>query len=459
MKTKTLIRTLQQLNKYVQNGSFADFVEHMAQYDNRPDRYMRDFHNIRINVPSVSHPVSDAASMTHTPVNEHDLETVREELEKLFLSLHIPRNQWDRYLKSELNMYTILIELKKNHPARCSAQFDSMLNLIESKKDSGINQLILYSVLGLSLFGNALMIPALTEAKEALLLFLSTPTALPILGLTYTCAVASYSFYQNYYSQKQTTSKRVRDAAFLSANTLLNMAAYGVWIAASAVMSPLVAGLFVAATCVDVIKESVIAYQDRRAFKNSMAQLPQPGATTEDNIAAAKDRARQDSGYRKHKAAAIINSTAAVILAVNMAVWCFFPGGILLTAGALATIGIVGLGRKWALNYNEKSKRASLQTTLRAIEQEAGTDSARMEEGFSAQVVSPALGSMRPATTSTQPIASAHPASVNGALPAPKRSSWGIFNFFHGNGAATSDPQTTALLSGNAASPSELPRA
>lgn len=335
MSTLTLIDDLTQFETYLKGGRPRLLKLHLRNYDH----HLEDLeHNYKQQVIS-SNPAAKAKA------------------EQILANLNVPQPLWKSYLDD--TFYNLLLRLNREaHP-----QIAYILKLIDSKFT--INKLDLLSVggaLGLTIFAIYTM-PIFANAAAFLQTFFTSAIGLPVLGLMYTVAGAALNFYQRQVDARQNLFHRIRDNFFLLSNTAINVTAYGFWIAAAAPMTPLVATLFVLASAVDVVKEIAGLAQEYFRFYN------RPNTQNASEKTIAQENARSTFGFNKHRNAFLINLAASIFLVGIMAAWCFIPGGLIITIGAVLAIAMVHLIKQQALKLNESSIRNELQDELRKIEE------------------------------------------------------------------------------------------
>lgn len=308
----------------------------MKIYNRRPVKLNRNFHLITI---------------------DSDDEVIKG-IKTILKNLNIPECHWDRYFGLDLTVYEFLVTLSRDG----HHQINDILELIDEKTSLGKLEFVLGGFLSTVIIGLLLSTPAFSNVLAVLKSFLTSVTGLPVLGLIYTSITALYSLYKNQFDHRKPLLNRFRDNFFLLANTTLNMVAYGLWIVAATAMTPVIGGLFVAASAVDVVKEIFCLTQEYLQYKN------RPPIPESDPLTIHQTHARHVFGYAKHRNALIINLVSAVFLVGIMAAWCFVPGGIFVTIAAVAAIAIVYTAKTLILKANEKIMRERLQGKLKMLE-------------------------------------------------------------------------------------------
>ncbi|CEK11468.1 hypothetical protein [Legionella hackeliae] len=322
---------------YLKGGDTRELKKHLQYYDNRLDELKYNYRQVIIN-------------------SEPKVET---QIKTLLEVLNIPPEKRKDYLN--LTVYNLLIKLnQESHP-----QIAYILKLLDEKKAISKLKFFLGTLVAASAFTILLIIfPSFYNFFWTMEALLTSVTGLPILGLTYTLADTFYQFYKTQTNVKSRLLNRLQDNFFLLCSTLINIAAYSVWIVVAAPMTVLVASLFVLASVVNVLKEAASLVQEYRRFRNL------PPIHDSNPLLIHQAYIRQIYGFNKHRNILFINLATSVLLVGVMAGWCFIPGGLVVTLGALAGIGMIYGLQYWALKVNEASIRNNLQTQLKTKERE-----------------------------------------------------------------------------------------
>ncbi|KTC84513.1 hypothetical protein [Legionella brunensis] len=330
----TLINDLVHFDAYLRGGDPKELKAHLQYYNQHLNQLRTNYHETIIN--------SDPELTNKVKIILQDL--------------CIPSESWTEYLN--LTTYNLLLRLnREQHP-----QISYLLEIIDKKTAPSKLKLLIGGSSVVVLLLSLLTLPYFAPLVESIDGLLTSVIGLPILGLGYTVLRTFFYFYQNHVDAKKTLIERMRDNAFLIANTLLNIAAYSFWIQAAAPMTPLVAGLFVIASAVDVVKEIVSLVHDHIRFRHhSIIDASSP-------LLAQQAYIRQLYGFSRHKNALFINLGTSIILLGIMAAWCFVPGGLVVTLCSLAAIMLVSGLKHWLVKFNEEKTRSQLQTALREKE-------------------------------------------------------------------------------------------
>jgi hypothetical protein len=334
-KLTPLTLTLSKFNDFLNGGNSNALAAHMKYYDNRLFALNRDFHLVKI-----------------------DDDEIKFQIESLLRNLMIPEIELGRYFGSGFTVYKLLQELAKDK----YIQANYILELIDKKTEIRTWDLLLGGLLFATMLAGLLSTPIFSGLIGIIEGFLASARTLPILGLIFNTGVAAYSLYKNQFDKKRPLFNRIRDNFFVLAGCVINFVAYGIWIATGSAMTPLIAGLFVAVSVLDVIKEVFCLAQEFIQYKKKQLVFD------EEPLLINRTCARHDYSFIKHRNAVIINLVAAIALVGIMAAWCFMPGGIFVAIAA--TVAIVGVyAVKFVLlKKNEEIIRELLQTKLREID-------------------------------------------------------------------------------------------
>ncbi|WED43569.1 hypothetical protein [Legionella cardiaca] len=349
----SLINDLIQFEIYLRGGASKHLKTHFQYYAQNLNELKKNYHQ--------------------TIVSSQPEITLK--VKSILQNLNIPPEKWDEYLN--LTVYNLLLKLHHDgHP-----QISYILELIDNKTAVSKLKLVIAGGVIVTLIASLLALPAFYGVLQTIGNLLISVIGLPILGLIFNVASTIFYFYQNHVDPKKTLFNRLRDNFFLLANAFVNIAAYSVWIAASAPMTPLVAGLFVLASGIDVIKEVVALIQENARFRNK------PPLHDASPLLVHQDYIRQSYGFKKHKKALLINLGTSIVLLAIMAGWCFIPGSLLVSIGAVALIGITYGVKHLLLKTNELTIREQLQVELREKERVYMLDHDNLNE----PLISPAL--------------------------------------------------------------------
>jgi hypothetical protein len=283
--------------------------------------------------------------------------------------LGVPEDKQQEYLSGNFTIYSLLVDLRKN--GRATVQIDFILSLIDKQLAMPTWMLGTLGALALGLVAgvvSTLGVPTVATIAQSII---AAVGGIPVAGLAGTGLLALYTLYDNQFDAKRSYFERFRENFFVFSQAALNTASYVLWIAAAtAVMTPLVAGLSVAAAGVDVVKEVFYLVNSFRKFINVSAEqiinlksgheTPEQAALREQNFLRAK------SEYVKHTNATIINFFAAVALVGIIAVWNFFPPTLVVTVGSVILMGVVYGVKAWLTKRNERNIQNELTASLQA---------------------------------------------------------------------------------------------
>ncbi|MBA2649809.1 MAG: hypothetical protein H0U75_09505 [Legionella sp.] len=278
---------------------------------------------------------------------------IEKHIEQLFESLNINKNEWILYFDPKLTVQQFLNEVYEKNP---SYKLKHVIELINKRVAFSKLQLLL---MGLCIVGLALISFLVPPLQTVLIATID----LTIIGLVYTATVALFKLRQNYYCElNKTNFAKIRDLFFLVSNITFNMTAYGLWISSAAIMSPLIAGLFIAASVIDVCKELFLGIENHIRYNEEKKILASTGKNYAQNIKIA----RVDYESRKHRRAALINFTGALVLAGLIAAWCFIPG-IIVSLGIVGAILIVQAAQHYANKSNSADNKNKLIAKMQII--------------------------------------------------------------------------------------------
>lgn len=330
----SLLHDLECFDEYIRGGEPKRLIFDLGYYDIEPQKFKKNYHQIIINKRNL----------------------LKLKAEKILLSLNIPPNHWDDYLN--LTVYNFLLKLSQDG----YSQIQYILkNLDEKTAIDKFKWLSLASIVALAAL-SAFFSSPFNGLKLAVENFLATTIGFPIIGFAFTGVIAVLNFYLNANDHKRALYQRVIDNVFLTIQTALNVSAYILWILAKAPMTPAAGALFVIASAVDVFKELYTLIKGSILHKHQW-QSDNPLLSNQGNCRYRLDVAR-------HRNALLINLGASCLLLGIMAVWCFVPGGFIVTIGALLTMGIVYGLKHRLLKLNESTTQEKLQTALSKIQKE-----------------------------------------------------------------------------------------
>lgn len=312
-----LVETLRAFNAYIRadNKSPEALKEHMKSYD-------KELEQLRVNFYS-------------TAINK-DNPKVYEKIQDILKSLNIPQKQWSQYLNANLTVYDFFIKLKTEGS---HYQVDYILSLIEEKTSLATAKFVL-----------GCLVTGLFSAGSAYL-----PAMAGILGMISTSGFALSGLYDSSFDPKKSLDIRLRDNAFILANTFYNLSAYAIWAATE--MSPTVGSLFVAASIVNVLKDVFCMAQ----YWIEHETLP---SIYKNNLSSHQTFLRREYQYLQNKNAAVIDISVSIALAGVMAAWCFLPGGLFLTVAAVVTNIALAAIKYYLHKDNETTIRVQLQEEL-----------------------------------------------------------------------------------------------
>ncbi|STX50677.1 Uncharacterised protein [Legionella busanensis] len=298
----------------------------------------------------------DALKINFKEVIITDDEDIVEQVQNILANLNIPKSQWPSYIKRK-NLYQFLEKLNR----RGFIQISYLLQLIDEKTQIRKKNLTLAGFGALMIFLSSLFIPQLVAVRLALQSFILSTFSLPLLGLISKVFSTGYYLYNNHTDTKRTLLKRLHDNGFVVASFIVNFVAYVLWIIAASPMTPLIGGLFILASVLNVAKELfslghyAIKYIARDALPTTL------------DLNLYRSHIRNEYSYFNRRNSAFINLVAAILIVGIMAAWSFLPSGIILSVGTFVAIGIISLVKKLILDRSEKIIRDRLQLQLQHI--------------------------------------------------------------------------------------------
>ena len=205
----------------------------------------------------------------------------------------------------------------------------------------------------------------------------------PIVGLVYTIGVTLYFIYENISATKIDLFQQIRANLFLVTIAVINFARYGILITAAAMATPIAAILSVVTAALGVLQEvfALIHMVVQDHMKDPLDE------TREIDLGVLQTEARHQLDYVNRIHSISINLVSAVVSAGIVAVWCFVPGGIFVTIGALVGLAVLFAAKYLAQRYNTNTMNARLKSTFDEIEFEyKKTQIAQPVDGLSHEI-------------------------------------------------------------------------
>lgn len=336
-------KTLRFFNDYLKGNNkvtLATYLKHV--YGRQFADIYNDFHTININ----------------------DNDEIYDQIQEILKNSNIEEKKQQRFQRANITLYEFLIELQQISYER-NGQVNEFVRLIkesDTTKETIASLASVGAIVTLSLSPIAILNLNVVQSLVNATLFF------PVVGLVYTIGVGLYSIYQGLRDKKTQVMQRFTDNFFLFASAALNVAAYSVLIAAAVSVNPIAAILFVAASAVNVVKESFnlikLTFFDKKKEINA-----------DDSLASKVQHARLECESQKTKNNLLIELGAATAMLGVIAAWSFIPGGIFLSIASVAAIGLVFLGKKLLSSYNEKRSTTQLENTIDLLEAQYVLDS------------------------------------------------------------------------------------
>ncbi|WP_131777755.1 hypothetical protein [Legionella fairfieldensis] len=317
------------------------------------------------------------------------------DIDKLFDAIGATSGQRENYRKQQLTVHQLFNQLMDDNLCQTHQQFEHIVAVIQSVKTT---QKLKFALMGLvagtvfvtvvsGLMTSQGLLTNITNFVQGLIP--AIVGRLPVIGLVGTVSLFAVTLVQYNYNPTKPFWRRVVDNVFSIAENAFNVASYGLWIAAAtAIMTPLVAGLSVAASSVSVFKEVVSLIRERRQYQEEYKKLnewkinPLGFRKTPVDKAEAlnkealidKARARHEANSKLHWRSFFTNFTAAVCIVGVIAVWNFFPPALFVTVGCIAAIVAVYAIKTLVLKVSNSSINKELQNNLEGITKQLDAD-------------------------------------------------------------------------------------
>lgn len=287
-----------------------------------------------------------------TPLNTnkiHDNSAINTLLNKL----NIPTAKQTKYYQRTL--YDLLTRLSR----KGYTQADYLIQRVHAYTTTPlwIKNLLYVSAGTLSILAlllTAVYVPAFHAWINSVFIF---PNCFPWMGLIFTCLFKPYWLYQDFKNTAQPHFQRRVNSIMGLLRVSAEITTYILWGVAHGVITPLIAGLFIAQSTIDVIKEGVLLIRALWDIKNLKAQNTQEINEKRDNL-------RPLNGACKRRNTAIIRLTASVALTGIMAAWCLLPAGLLVMLLCGGGMGLVYGVQSLAVKVNDNLMKRQLKTQL-----------------------------------------------------------------------------------------------
>ncbi|MBA2656319.1 MAG: hypothetical protein H0U70_04960 [Tatlockia sp.] len=307
----------------------------MEFYDDRPANLERDFYRLRITAS----------------------EDTKRIIRSIFKNLNIPRSEWVNY-SPKLTVYEFLEKLAQDG----HQQVDFIIRILDKKSRFSKFGLALGAGVLLSFLLYVVLQPPFQFVIDTLVHFFSMIISFPIISLISNCGLFCFYIIQSHYDGKKTDFNRFRDNAFIIMSFSATTGAYIILVCTAAAMTPVIAGLYVAAAAIDVIREIFCLAQEYFVY------LTGPPFDEDDQLSMHRTKAQRDFGFEKRRNILGFNVVAGVLIIAITALWCFLPGGMPATIFALTAIGLVHLIKNALIKWNEAHLREQLQERLQELE-------------------------------------------------------------------------------------------
>ena len=180
-------------------------------------------------------------------------------------------------------------------------------------------------------------------------------------GIIYSTMVCVYSLSTGPVNSIEAVYKNAFDDAFVILNAVLSISGWLLFLATAGSTTPLVAGLFVMAEAVFVMKELI----NMALFYGYDAAAINP----QDSAEMISQQLRAIKALEVHKNTMWVKLVAAICLTLIIAAWCLVPEGLVVGALSLLAIGLVYLIEHIALERIKDAMVVPLKPMI-----DAGTD-------------------------------------------------------------------------------------
>lgn len=339
--TEPLIESLLSLfNALLKNPDESDwlrdnFKKLLTKYATNREIFNRDFYTITLD--------------THPDVNIL--------ASQILDTLNIDPLKRSRYLGMPMTVYAFLNELNEL-PEHKNAQLNQFIQLIDQHNSTQWKGIVWGTILG-SAIG---LFPFFMYGLSAIQQFLTVASVIPAGGLAYAVGMGVYTLNDYNSSKKVSYYQLFKDNFFSMANAALSVTAWSLLFTAIATTS-IVSVLFVLADVALVIKEFV----SLSAFFNKNKDVTQFNLSLNEQHLLI----REQVDFEQRRQAAWVHFTAAVVLTIIIAAWCFVPGGIFVPAACMLGMGIVYAVKHYKIRENEANMKALLDKKFSAVESAA----------------------------------------------------------------------------------------
>ncbi len=185
---------------------------------------------------------------------------------------------------------------------------------------------------------------------------------IPLLGIAWNLITLSWIWYQTYASSTSNVSSfQINRALFITFNTALIIAAYGLTYLAAGIMTQPAALLLIAGSgTVNVIARAHMLWNLR---KPEILTNPKQKQNWKDVVAYERDKNLYQRVWRSFRVEVI----AAAFITASVVVWCVCPPSIILSLSCLVFGWLVVLAREARFAHIKRQSAAELQAVIKEI--------------------------------------------------------------------------------------------
>lgn len=297
-----------------------------------------------------------------TKLSDIDDLTIRHFLEVM----KIPKAQWGRYLGANLTVFEVINTLSENN--QISYEKLHLISAWIQRK----NGFIYFKLIALGLFAVtfgilpwlfSLGISGTSYLISSIGLIPASGIVSAVFAFFATLFPASFTVFELPQEEKSSSFYvRFKQNFFSLLRFLFNGLAYG-FVLAAVTTNPVIGGLFVVAAFAEVIQQAV-NWLRHPVSKSEVCPIQSIDNLYEQET---HDRKRFDYKYKRNEI--LINLAQALLLTAIVAVWCFVPGGLIVSVVSIAAMGVVMLLKNRADTANDTWEKAILNRKFEEAEQ------------------------------------------------------------------------------------------
>lgn len=331
---ESLLGAFNELLKKPDDSSWVEdvFSQCLKIYGTNRKIFNRDFYTITLD----SHP---------------DVNTLAEQI---LVTLNIDPLIRTRYLNMPLTLHAFLVELNELTEKK-NGQLNKFIQLINQHNTTQWKGIVIGTIIGTAIG----LFPMVMYELSGMQQFVTVASIISSGGLAYAVGMAIYTLHEYNTSKKVSYFQLFRDNFFSMTNAAINIVAWSLLLTA-AVTNPIISILFVIADFVLVIKEFVsLSYFFHQNKKDT---------NFNPTLSEQQLQIREQINFEKNRHAAWVHFTAAVVLTIIIAAWCFVPGGIFVAAACMLAMGVVYATKQYAISKNEAAMKVELVKKFSEIE-------------------------------------------------------------------------------------------